>query len=81
MTKIENSTETFWIRDQFLVDVVTTPEEYEAYIYNTEYGNKMFMYGLLKNTNSYEDVLKIVESNVEEYIADYAEQYMDGCCV
>ena len=43
----------------------------ESWLYKKDYGVKMFMFGL---TNS-KDYREIIESNVDEYIEIYNEEY------
>lgn len=76
MKKIDNITETYWIKDKFLMDIVTTPDSYEAYVYNADYGIKSLMLGLPKDQQDYNKAIELFEYNVMEYIDYYIENYM-----
>lgn len=78
MMLIENKTYTYWVGGNFLVDIVDTPEAYEAYVYNTEYGVKEMMLGCSKEYTTLEDFIKEVEANdiLIPSIESYKEEYM-----
>ena len=52
----------------------------DAWIYEESYGIKMHMFGMEICTEigkTYGDFLETVESNLDGYIEDYREEYMD----
>lgn len=62
---------------EFLVDIVTTSDTYEAWIYREEYGVKNLMFGVPKEQQTLDVFLEIVAANVEEYGANYDEEYVE----
>ena len=78
MKKSNFKTETFTWDGGFMVDVVTTSDTYEAWIYHKDYGIKELMFGMPKKQQSYEKFIEIVEWNVDDDIFAYMEQHMDG---
>ena len=50
----------------------------EATMYCDDMGISMFMFGIPKRFQTFEDFLDTVESNVPEYIRMY-EHYLDAC--
>ena len=54
------------------VDIVTNDQNgtYKAYLYHKEYGNKIFMFGMPIEQQSYDVFLEIVAANVDDYIDD-----------
>ena len=78
MKKTNIKTETYQINGGFMIDIVTTDEEYDAFLYHKKNGIKSMMFGGLKKQQSYKEFLELVEANVEDYIPNYAEDYMDG---
>ena len=63
--------------DGYMVDIVTTPELFEAYLYHKNYGTKEHMFGLLKDDIDYNSFLLIVIGNLSFYISDYEDTIMD----
>lgn len=59
--------------DNYLIDIVADLDEdtYNAYIYSANYAQKLYMFGMPTDQQSYEDFLEIVDANLEEYIEDY----------
>ena len=61
----------------FLLDVVSTEDAFEAWLYHEQYGIKDMMFGLLKSkTPSLQEALDVIEPNLHEYISDYASVHM-----
>ena len=63
----------------FMVDIVETPEEYEAWIYHENVGIKDFMFGGPKSqSKDRSDFCDLVEVNlhVQDYISSYIDEYM-----
>ena len=81
------STITFEVGDGFMVDIVDNKEEglFEAWLYHKNYGVKSSMFGEPKKQKVKDDEMTLeqfiesVEANLltEDYIGDYAEEYMD----
>lgn len=70
-------TTTFHVIDHIYVDVVETPNgEYEAWIYNSNYGVKDFMFGVEKNGMGIISFINMVERSIEDYIGFYSDEVM-----
>lgn len=77
MIKINVEHDSFKHND-FIIDVFKNVNGFhEAWIKHEDYGVSMLMFGIDANEFTYSDCLEIVESNIEEYIPTYVEQYMD----
>lgn len=70
-----NITITTYECEEYLVDIVTTSDTYEAWIYRKECGVKNLMFSVPKEQQALDLFLDIVAVNVEEYGADYDEEY------
>ena len=58
------------------VDIITVDHNTkEAYLFNEQYGVKSLMFGIADGT--YGDFIEMIASNVDEYIDDYRQEYMD----
>ena len=68
-------TETYDCDNGYLIDIVTTPEEYQAWISHKAYGVKSHMFGMPVEQQSYDEFREIVESNADEYIEFYRDDY------
>ena len=67
-------TDTYHLRDDNYIDIVIDKEfnKLESYIYNTNYGLKMYMFGQEYNSFSqYEEFRILVEENAEDYLESY----------
>ena len=60
---------------EYLVDIVTTGDSYEAWIYRKEFGVKDLMFLVQKKQQTLDEFLEIVEANVEDYGENYDEGY------
>ena len=60
-------------RDNFQVEIEEN-EFIEFWLYNTNYGIKMFMFGIQCKREEY---IELIESNIEEYIESYQVEYME----
>lgn len=78
MKKTNIKTETYALTGGFMIDIVTTDATYEAFLYHKKCGVKDLMFGCPKEQQPYEDFLELVEINADEYISDYAGEYMDN---
>jgi cation diffusion facilitator CzcD-associated flavoprotein CzcO len=77
-----NNTKTYDAGDDFRVDIVILPDEYEAWIYRKNSGYKSLMFGIAKEKDgetsiTYDRFVKIVTENLDEYIDSYIDD-MDG---
>ena len=68
---------TAWNDQLYCVDVCEDSEERTAWLYNSAYGVKAFVFGQLVKAMSRDEFLNIVFSNLPDYIEDYAEEYED----
>ena len=73
----ERNTITYKYNDTYFIDIVTTSEVIEAWIYNKDYGVKSLMFGLPIYQQTYSEALEIIEANAEDYISFYIEEYED----
>ena len=68
---------------KFVVEIVITDDErnniecYEAWLYNTDYGVKSFMFGVEKNIDL-ETFESMVMGNIYRYMRGYIDEYMEG---
>ena len=79
MMLIENKTYTYWIGGNFLLDIVDTPECYEAYIYHTSYGVKSMILGCSKEYTTLQGFIEEVQAKdiIIPAMEYYREDYMD----
>ena len=65
-------------RDGFKVDIVVTEEDFvEFWLYHKDYAVKEFLFGVKKESDSVEDYVVILLSNIEENIKLYSKEHMD----
>ena len=76
MVKIENKIETYWHGGDWFVDIVTTPDNYEAYLYSKGCCIKELMFGMPIKQQSYEEFIEIVEGNVNDHTEIYIKEYL-----
>lgn len=64
--------------DNFAVDIVENNDSYESWLYNTDCGTKVLMFGITKDKISHEEFCGMVLDNLlnENYIGWYIESYM-----
>lgn len=67
--------ETFDMGKGWLMDIVTTNDTYESWIYRKDIGIKSMMFALPKYQNTYEEMLELSEINYPEYTDDYMYDY------
>ena len=70
MIATSNKTITYMCGD-YLVDIVTTKEDYIAWIYKDSIGKKDLMFGCPKDQQSYFEFYEIVKANVTDYMDLY----------
>ena len=85
MTKTNITTRTYDYDGTYMVEIVTTEEYYEAWLYNVDYGYKMLMFGCSRAKQSYKKFINDVEYQVRDYIGYYIEEVedkeFDNCAV
>ena len=64
-------TKTYSSDNKFLVDVVETENDYEAWIYRKGDGIKNLMFGCPKTQQSYSEFIELVMYNLDTYKHDY----------
>lgn len=82
LTLKEHKTITLEYNEDYLVDIVITPDEFEAWLYKKGYAIKDMMFGVCRQQVGYEETLEnfidMVESNLicQNYIEHYEEDYV-----
>ena len=79
MKSVNNQIATYEYNTNIRVDIVETPDKFEAWIYDKNYGIKEFMWGEPKKnmrfnepyTQTFEGFKKLVIANIEDYIEGY----------
>ena len=62
----------------FKVDIVVNEEDYvEFWLYHKDYAVKEFLFGILKESDSVEDYVDLMLSNIDENIKEYSAIHMD----
>ena len=76
MKKSENikSIDVYDYDDEYCIDIITTNDTYEAWLYKNNYGMKSLMFGSPIQQQSKEEFLKIVAINVDDYIPLYCDE-------
>lgn len=83
LKKTENITTAYEGGNGHIIEVIKTGNNIEFWIFKKDYGIKSFMFGinetdLAKERTTLEDfIATFFLYNVEEYINDYDEQYVD----
>ena len=79
MKKNTAITTTTYTAMQFNVDIIVNAEEgtFEAWLYESGHGVKELMFGGMIDQQSYDDFVRIVYANLNEYIKFYIEDHMD----
>lgn len=73
----EIKTKTYPLDKGFFLDIVTRCKKYKAWLYHKDYGNKYLMFEMLKEQQTYEQFLEIVELNAPDYIDYYKRNFME----
>ena len=79
MKKVNNKITTYEYKIKICVDIVETPDSFEAWIYDKNYGIKELMWGEPKNnmrfnepyTQTFEGFKKLVSASVKDYLESY----------
>ena len=74
MTNIKTETYAYDRDDNYLIDIVTIDNGYEAYLYKFDYGYKMLMFGNRFDLSSYEEFVQMVSDSLVEYIEIYRRE-------
>lgn len=61
------TTDTYTYND-YMIDIVITPDDFEGWIYKKSAGLKMLMFGCPKKQQDYNEFITLIENNIEEYI-------------
>ena len=78
-SKKQANVTTYTVKKNYRVDIFAYKDEYEAWLYDNNIGHKSHMFSVpIKQHNadgtlytvSYEDFVRMVENNVDEYIQD-----------
>lgn len=65
-------------RDGFKVDIVVNEEDFfEFWLYHQDYAVKEFLFGVKKESDSVEEYVDLMLSNIEENIKEYSAVHMD----
>lgn len=59
---------TYHYKKGFYVDIVTDKECYNAWVYHENVGDKHHMFGVMKNSMSFQEFVNLVEGNIEQHI-------------
>lgn len=72
MEKVKVKTSTYKI-GEYMIDIVETDDEYEAWIYRSDYGVKHSMIGCDKTQTTRKEFMAVVEATYYEYAMRYDE--------
>lgn len=75
VTKTIIKTKTYAANDGFYVDIVDSGDLYEAWFYKDGIGVKEYMFGVSKKQTSYDDFVRTVKLNCEDYFENYTEEH------
>ena len=64
-------------KDNFQVEIIEENGFVEFWLYNTNYGIKMFMFGIECKFCQREKYIEIIENIIEENIEIYKNEYME----
>lgn len=65
-------------RDGFKVDITVNDNNYvEFWLYHEDYAVKEFLFGVLKESDSVEDYVDLMLSNIDENIKEYSAVHME----
>ena len=75
MKQTDRISTTTYEHGEFLVDIVTTEDSYEAWICRKNYGMKALFFGVFKKQNTLDKFLELVKANLDVAEAGYDEEY------
>lgn len=79
MRKISDiKTDTYQFSENYFIDIVTSNDGYDAFLYNKNYGIKVFMFGCPRYYQTYDEFLGMVYVNATDYIYEYETEYLDN---
>ena len=64
------------VKNGFIIEFVTTPTLYEAWLYHKDHDMKTYMFGVAKKDTNYTNFQKMVLAVQDDYINDYKETIM-----
>lgn len=77
MKEIENDIIKKYIYKDYVVYVKEVLESYEFYLQKESYGVIDLMFGVMKEDYSLKEMEDLIESNIEDYIEIYKQDYED----
>lgn len=77
MIEIENDIIKKYSYKDYVVYVKEVLESYEFYLQKESYGVIDFMFGVMKEDYSLKEMEDLIESNIEDYIEIYEQDYED----
>lgn len=76
MKEVKNDIIKKLVYKDYVVYIKETNDCYESYLQNEKYGIIDFMFGVKKDANCLKDYIKLVNSNINDYIDLYKEKYI-----
>ena len=64
-------------KSTYIVEIYETEDCTEFWIYNKAYGIKTMMFGIPAKNMTDEEIMEFIDSNIEDYIISYKEDYED----
>lgn len=61
--------------EDYMLDIVITPDTYELWIYQESYGVKLFIIGVSKDSITLERFKDYAEENVEDFIEYFVNDF------
>lgn len=61
--------------EDYMLDIVITPDNYELWIYQESYGVKLFIIGVQKDSITLEEFKDYAEENVEDFIEYFVNDF------
>lgn len=74
MIKTDITTATYSDGD-FMIDIVTGSDWYDAWLYRKNFGVKMLMFGIPKADSTADELLEMVQLDIESYKQVYDQEY------
>lgn len=74
MKKTEIKTTTYSYVKEYLVDIVETENDYEAYVYSKDNCYKIFMFGCPKEQQTKDEFIDMVKASMDDFISDYEHE-------
>ena len=64
-----------YFKDDYIVEITSEKESVEFWLFRNPMGIKMFMFGLVDETNSIDELIELAKIKIKEYISIYKEDY------